>query len=89
MTQKIVNLCVNLDERDAQGKPTVTKTPSDPVNFHCEDDIILFSISVIENSSETVLKQNAIYNSKVWNDPDLAKRDYKFVRVKETARCEP
>lgn len=111
MTQKIVNICVNLDKRDsqgsimrrcclrlispllrlikAQGKPTVTKFPRDPVNFYANEDIIFFSISVIEHGAETVLKTCGIFNRTVWNDPIEEKGVYKFTRVKETARCEP
>lgn len=85
MAKKYVNLHINLDERDASGKPTVIQIPKDAVPFHHADDIVLFSISIIEDGVETVVKRNAIYDRNVWNDPDLENPSYKFV-MKETVK---
>jgi len=58
-----LNFCVNLDKRDSTGKPTVTKTPADLIKGITENDVVHFSISIIENGVETELK-----TAKLWNE---------------------
>ena len=63
-----VNVCLNLDKRDSNGKPTVTKTPEDYIKFSLYDLVIL-TISIIENGVEKEVK-----TVKLWNDvarPDI------------------
>ena len=57
-----VNYCVNMDKRDSTGKPTVVKTPVDPIEFS-EDDLVVLSLTVIENGVET-----EIATGKLWNE---------------------
>ena len=85
MTEKYVNICVNLDVRDAEGKPTVIKTPKETVPFN-HDDIIHFSISVLENGVETVLREHAIWNSNIWDDPDTVKGSLVFKRKEQRSK---
>lgn len=57
-----VNFCVNLDNRDSEGKPRIIKTPKDIITIS-NDDTIYFSISVIEDGVETDLK-----TARLWKD---------------------
>ena len=57
-----VNYCVNMDKRGSTGKPTVVKTPVDPIEFS-EDDLVVLSLTVIENGVET-----EIATGKLWNE---------------------
>jgi hypothetical protein len=58
-----VSWTVNLDKRDSEGKPTVTKTPKHFITVSSTDDKVSFSISVIENGSERV-----VYTSRLWHE---------------------
>lgn len=59
MSVRYVNFCVNLDDRTADGKPKLIKSPEDGVIFNSED-LVLLSISVIENGVEDVLAKHSI-----------------------------
>jgi hypothetical protein len=55
-----LNLCVNLDKRDSEGKPTIIKTPKETITVLVKDTVH-FTISVIEKGAE---KELATYHLK-------------------------
>ena len=63
MKEYYVNFCINLDDRDKEGKPKVVKTPVETIQGIQTDDVVNFSISIIENGVETELK-----TAKLWNE---------------------
>jgi len=57
-----INFCLNLDKRDSNGKPTLTKTPKGFLTIH-KEDVVHFTISTIENGAE-----HNVYTAHLWND---------------------
>lgn len=63
---KRVNFCVNLDKRDRNGRPQVTKSPGE---FHYfNSDLVKLSISIIERGVETDLATSNFYLDPVYSN---------------------
>jgi hypothetical protein len=60
MTEYYMTVCINLDKRDSEGKPTIIKTPKENITV-LTSDTVHFTFSIINKGAE---KEIATYHLK-------------------------
>jgi hypothetical protein len=74
MTEYYVTYCINLDDRDADGKPKLIRNPKG--SFHINtDDIVHLSFSIIEDGAERELG-----TAKLWDEVIKLKEERPYAR---------